>query len=605
MRHNKTAYNNGFCTSWADGITMSICSSIWLQFRQTNIYQLLFLTSILYFQSAAVPGRRNSIYQPAQSPTVICHFRTTAMNRTTLTKILSNSTFADTTIPYKTFVDEDKRLIAVANSFSTQWSGRDISMWSKSLLLYNLDTLELISYVDDLDYEINDLAFHPTQNIIALGIGSYDGGAYYEGELLFWNYKTNELNSILTDNREIIKCAFSKDGNKLIFTVNPTDDLDCPDYSDKEYELDIPVFKKISLESLKPISTTDHIDNFNIEDYNNRLINSEKVLADISRKKDRTFVNRNLIWDIVFINKQEIAIARNNATIEIWDIGTEKIKEFMLPDIGECVELFFNSTNNSLLVNLWSRDFQFENTNKLFSIDLSNLEIQEIITCSHTISKNKSNYFLARQVDNSDKTKKDFILSPDYQLTFEKHFGHYDLFNHYLRIDNSELLYYLVGNPKEQHQNKILCSVNPATFETKEVWQIEKQPNHYNDLNGIKINDNLILSGKVYSSDRNPYDTQELFCIDIATKKEKWLRIVDSQVCSFGILDNGSILVLALSSGQIELIDSSNGKTIEVINRVDNQSFSRPLSLATFDNKISVGLTNGQIEIYDSQKNGI
>jgi hypothetical protein len=28
----------------------------------------LFLTSTLYFQSAAVPGRRNAISQPAQSP---------------------------------------------------------------------------------------------------------------------------------------------------------------------------------------------------------------------------------------------------------------------------------------------------------------------------------------------------------------------------------------------------------------------------------------------------------------------------------------------------------------------------------------------------------
>jgi outer membrane protein assembly factor BamB len=196
-----------------------------------------------------------------------------------------------------------------------------------------------------------------------------------------------------------------------------------------------------------------------------------------------------------------------------------------------------------------------------------------------------------------EKTKKDFILSPSYQVAFEKRFGHYDLFNHYLRIDN-ELLYYLIGNPKEQHQNKILYSINPTTFETKEVWQLEKQPNHYNDLNGIKINDDLILSGNVYYSNRNSYDTQELFCIDLATKKEKWLRTVSSQVCSFGILDKGATLILALTNGQIELIESESGKTIEVINRGNNHSFARPLSLATFDNKIAVGLTNGQIEIY-------
>lgn len=518
---------------------------------------------------------------------------------TTLTKILSNSTFADTTVPYRTFVDEDKRLIAVANSFSTQWSGRDISMWSTSLLLYDLDTLELKNFIDNLNFPVNDLSFHPKEKIIALGIGRYDGGAYYEGELLIWYYETNMLNSILTDNREVIKCAFNQNGDKLSFTLNPTDDLDCPDYTDIQYDIDFPIQVKINLENLEPVLVNDHIDSFIIEDYNNRLSTAESVLTDISNQKRQVYRNRYLIWDIVFIGKNEIALARSNATVEIWNIDTGTVREIKLFDNGDCVEIFFNSYNNTLFVNLWSRDFQSDNTNKLFSIDLSNLEIQEVINCSHTISKSKSNCFLARQVHHSDKMKKDFIFSPNYEVIFERRFGHYDLFNHYLRIDNSELLYYLVGNPKEQHRNKTLCSINPETFEIKEVWQIEKQPNHYNSLNGIKINDELILSGKVYSSNRKFYGTQELLCIDLVTKKEKWLRTVSSQVCSFGIIDKGATLVLALTNGQIELIESANGKTIEVINRSKNQSFARPLSLATFDNKIVVGLTNGQIEIYE------
>src|SRR5690606_3433146 len=85
-------------------------------------------------------------------------------------------------------------------------------------------------------------------------------------------------------------------------------------------------------------------------------------------------------------------------------------------------------------------------------------------------------------------------------------------------------------------------------------------------------NDNLILSGKVYSSNRNPYDTQELFCIDLATQKEKWLRTLNGQVCAFGIFDDGATIITAMTNGQIELIESANGKTIEVINRSKNQT---------------------------------
>ena len=58
----------GFCTSWAEGKTMSICDATRHQFRLTNIYRLLYLSSILYFQLIAVPSGRKSISQPTQSP---------------------------------------------------------------------------------------------------------------------------------------------------------------------------------------------------------------------------------------------------------------------------------------------------------------------------------------------------------------------------------------------------------------------------------------------------------------------------------------------------------------------------------------------------------
>jgi hypothetical protein len=50
-----------------DVVTSAICKSQ-LQFQRTNNYQLLYLTSSTYFQSAAVPGRRNTNSTPATSP---------------------------------------------------------------------------------------------------------------------------------------------------------------------------------------------------------------------------------------------------------------------------------------------------------------------------------------------------------------------------------------------------------------------------------------------------------------------------------------------------------------------------------------------------------
>ena len=58
----------GFCASWADGKTISILFFIVLQFGLDKHRQGAVIFCTFVFQSAAVPGRRNSISQPAQSP---------------------------------------------------------------------------------------------------------------------------------------------------------------------------------------------------------------------------------------------------------------------------------------------------------------------------------------------------------------------------------------------------------------------------------------------------------------------------------------------------------------------------------------------------------
>jgi hypothetical protein len=54
----------GFMQVGLDVVKSAICKSH-LQFQQTNIYRLLYISSTKYFQSAAVMGRRNSNSQPA------------------------------------------------------------------------------------------------------------------------------------------------------------------------------------------------------------------------------------------------------------------------------------------------------------------------------------------------------------------------------------------------------------------------------------------------------------------------------------------------------------------------------------------------------------
>ncbi len=55
----------GFIQVGLDIVTSANCKSQH-QFQPTNVYQLLYLTSSIYFQSAAVAGRGNSNSTPAR-----------------------------------------------------------------------------------------------------------------------------------------------------------------------------------------------------------------------------------------------------------------------------------------------------------------------------------------------------------------------------------------------------------------------------------------------------------------------------------------------------------------------------------------------------------
>ena len=512
------------------------------------------------------------------------------------TKTLSNSCFAETTAPYYSWVDERKNWIAVAHSYYAQWSGRNIPMRANSLLFYDISSLELIGCIDRLEYYVNDVCAHPDSSVIAVATGQYDGGAFFEGKLLLWDAVTGDLRSVFTDNREVTRCVFIDNGKKLRFVISPTDDLYDQTYTETTYEIEYPVAGELSLEQLTPVSVVPVTSPHDVEDLKNGGAVAEQRIASLAAKAGRYYAGKNMIWDILFVDDHRIAAARNQSTIEIWDTQTFEVKEIKLPEAGDCVQLFLNTANQTLLVNCWVRNGWREQHNTFYAVHLPSLAIDEVIRCNHFLSRSKDNFFLARQTDLHDRTKEDFILDSNYNIVYVNRLGHYDLFNHYLRIDDRESLYFLQGDPSEGHENKVVCSIEPASGKVRKLWQIEKQPDHFNELTGVFCGGLLVLSGSRFPGS---LDSFELFAIDLAAEKEVWRRTLPGRTSS--LVQILGAVVVALTSGEILLIDVLGGQTISTVIPVDNFTFQRPLSLAVRGGRFCVGLTNGEVRVYEVQ----
>ncbi len=129
--------------------------------------------------------------------------------------------FADIGEPYAVFQAPGGALLAVASAFHGQHPGRQLDVYEQSLRLYRGGDLECIAVLPDLGFPLNAIAWHPSRPVLVIGGGRYDGGAFFEGGLLAWDYASGKTQSLLADNREVLACDFEDDGRRLTFTVAP------------------------------------------------------------------------------------------------------------------------------------------------------------------------------------------------------------------------------------------------------------------------------------------------------------------------------------------------------------------------------------------------
>ncbi|AHG22625.1 hypothetical protein Z042_02800 [Chania multitudinisentens RB-25] len=109
--------------------------------------------------------------------------------------VLKKHIFDEVTEPNDLF--ESTELIAVCHAYYAQFRARHLELRKICVSLYDKTSLALVSHFKHGRYPINDIAFHPKDPLILIGSGSYDGGFLFEGELVLWNYKSNEHLSLL------------------------------------------------------------------------------------------------------------------------------------------------------------------------------------------------------------------------------------------------------------------------------------------------------------------------------------------------------------------------------------------------------------------------
>ncbi|GLC28925.1 hypothetical protein [Clostridium omnivorum] len=534
-----------------------------------------------------------------------------------LKNILGKGAFSEIGHPTGFYWNRDRTRFAIASSFGyIQWSARGMTTRMRlryRVSIYETKNIKRLAVLDDLHYPINDIAFHQHLNLVAIATGCYDGGYFFEGDLVAWDYKDNKHRSLLQESREVVKCSFEDEGDTLSFIIKPAteEDEDGNSIEDKLYGYKTNKYLegKIILEESAEITLDEAKDYEKVAIMN--ALEIEKLLKTLALENNNYYEERMLIWDLIWRNSDEIICTGSKFALELWNTRGEKklhidevengVQLFMVPN-GEKVLINVNNYNNLL-------DMKLSQGSSIHEVEIESRKLTKRVSKDYPLSLSLSSegYFLARNCDCMRSKKKsvasDFILDNNLNQIESYYFGYYDFINNYIQINGKPELFFIQGTPKESHENQWVCTINPITKIIRRLFPLEwneKRNYHLFSDGGCYCEDELgealVLATRIYNG-RGNGDTI-LMRRDLKKGNLTWEAIFKSQITALVFSKEHSSIIFALSEGKIGAISSING-LIEFMDEVTIDGVpSVIMSLSYYNGNIAGGTVDGMIMHY-------
>ncbi|MFN8515528.1 MAG: hypothetical protein U0841_23675 [Chloroflexia bacterium] len=563
--------------------------------------------------------------------------------------VLGAGAFDDVGRPTGVFLNAEGTILAVAGHFSgRQWHGRDV--WDGRQLthrvsVYEAASLRRIAFLDRVRHPINYVAFHPRCPILAIAAGSYDGGYTYGGELILWDFESGGSVSLLAGSREVVTCRFDDESDALHLTLRPPIDENfwdaerrvniypwrgegLPPQPKKYMRLDTAIpaaaWQRMGERSVDPDTLPTRFTQVAnaLEMYKRQM--AEEIAATLTHfalGAGQRYTPRWDVWDVAWGADDRLLAVRNQTALECWSL--EGTLDWHIPDEMNGVQLLLAPDGEYAYVNMHGgrkRDEEFAKfaRTSIVRIWLGSGAVEQLsgIDAPVMLSIARTGHLLARDTAREwyrrEEPTLDRIIASDLTVSGPLDLGGYDLFNHYLRIDGADHLYFLQGTPPRTHweekprrrasERKWVCRIEPDTGQVERLFPLEwdsERAGHLFGGAGCYVCDargeGLILAGSLHRAERHHLIVRRA----LGDGEALWMVPCESQVTAIAYLPQPEIVVFALTGGQLGAIDAQTGALLDRQQVVAGATGAVPLSLAGRGNRIAAGLVDGRIALYE------
>lgn len=435
--------------------------------------------------------------------------------------------------------------------------------------LYSGDFARRLAIFDGAGFPINDVAFHPTEPRALVATGSYDGGYSFHGALYDWNWETGASRSVLAESRDVVRCRFI-DGQRAALLLRPRDD---DEYGEPEaYKICVGGV----LEDLGPAPYLDEDENDRVRDprlaafapiaparlgFDDRpspwrgLPAAERALLERAG-----FEERHRVWDVAWLDDARVAAVHDNCHVEVWRLP--HTREAVVRGDGHGVQLLHH--RGRLLVNVFGSATPGvgprDRSTLAWFADGALVEWRRFDR-TYACSTDRHGRLLARDTSRQPPARHDLGLDAAGEVFLDQDLGRYDCFNHHVRIDGGDALYFLRGTPPTAHQGKRLCRIDAAgALHDGPLW--DDGAAHYMDgCATLGLDDTIVRAYRVHHT--NPEIREgAIEAWSPAGAGARWRLAIDADVTALITMAERQVVVFALTDGRLGAIDARSGELL-------------------------------------------
>lgn len=460
---------------------------------------------------------------------------------------------------------------------------------------------------DSLRLPVNWIGFHPSQSVVVIAAGSYDGGWMFDGELVLWNWIEDKWWRPVEQVPEVVLAEFGPDGTTLDLIVRPWDE----EWGGSE-ENSFTRFYQASVSADPGAAGSefvldaalrlpeDGIEKFAVADAAHRDA-EERVAAWLGVSK---LDKRGGVWDVAWLGSGKIASVSDDCLLRIDDIGGADAIRIEGNGYGAAIV----GSEPPLIHVAQQRGWtDCEVVSRLLAVHDGGLVEIGSYPGVYTFTASPNGTVLGRLDRHQAGTAStDVVIEIATGAATPIDLGHYDCFNHFVGIEYAPAHYFLQSTPPQGHERKRLCRLG-TDYRRESLWPVLAQDgthgSHAMECCGCYLEDAagaaIVLAGKHY--DPNPHAPTRGFIYrkGLDEGQELWRHPTAAASSAVVYIPEHGVIVATFLDGSLKVVEAVTGaiRTAGMVT-IDAQP-TVVFSLAATSHSLALGTLDGRVVMVD------